>query len=198
MATIEDVKSLIENVEDDIAASKTVVEQSDEYTPTLAFYKNSQDRSIIASVSNGKDLSETLQNICEALYLYVYTDSYACVLSMTSNIIIDDKSYNALMLYILSPNSAWIITIPYEKQDGDVTWHNDLMEITPVDEQEFDDQGKDMITSLYVYVQNIVPSNMFSIEDIFSYLSTTNAAIKIVDETSYTYFDLSAESSMMV
>jgi len=197
MATIEDVKSLIENVEDDIAASKTVVEHSDEYTPTLAFYKNSQDRSIIASVSNGKDLSETLQNICEALYLYVYTDSYACVLSMTSNIIIDDKSYNALMLYVLNPNSAWIITIPYDKQD-DVTWYNDLMEITPVDEQEFDDQGKDMITSLYVYVQNIVPSNMFSIEDIFSYLSTTNAAIKIVDETSYSYFDFSAESSMMV
>lgn len=197
MATIEDVKSLIENVEDDIAASKTVVEKSDEYTPTLAFYKNSQDRSIIASVSNGKDLSETLQNICEALYLYVYTDSYACVLSMTSNIIIDDKSYNALMLYVLSPSSAWIITIPYDKQD-DVTWYNDLMEVTPVDEQEFDDQGKDMITSLYVYVQNIVPSNMFSIEDIFSYLSTTNAAIKIVDETSYSYFDFSAESSMMV
>jgi hypothetical protein len=198
MSTIEELQEIVSDIKSDIGASKTVIEQIGEEIPTtIAMYSDVNTRNIVITVPRGETFNETLANISKALHLYVYTDSHACVISMRSTIVIEDNNYLCLTMYILSEDKAYILTIPYTR-DTDVTWYNELAEVTPVDDQEFDEQGKDMITMFYIFINNVMPQNIFTPEEILSYLSSTDAAVKILDDKTYSFFDFSPEEEPLL
>ena len=192
MSTYEALDHIIETIDEEIYTIKSVVESlepDDPFAPLIVFYKDTSSRQAVVSVTPEGEFVDTVCRISEALHLYPCLSSHAAVIAISSKLSFEDDIYNAVNIFVISEENAWSIILPYTRNGSEVIWHSEHDQFNQIDEQDFDDQGKDMVSMFYMYVNT--SSTHLTLSEVLSYLSTTSAAVNFMDQECPSYFDFS-------
>lgn len=195
----EGPSELVSEISKEINIVKTVVEQmysdNDIYSPTVTFFSDSDTRQAIVSFYPSDKLSDTVITLSEIMHLYPVLKSHAAVIFMVNKVDIDEELKEALNIFVVSHDIAWYISIPFFFDGTDIYWASeDSIIITHVDDQDFDDLGKDMVTMLYLYSH--MNSSHFTLSELLSYYSTKNVSFHLVDKNEIpAFYDFSHETN---
>lgn len=189
---LEDITSVISNPHEEMSLIKTIAESTfpeDSFTPIVVIYDKPDNRKLVVSVPPSENFVDTVCRLSEALHLFPAVNGHAAVIAITSKLSFEDEVFEAINIFILSSTNAWSLILPYQIEDGKLIWLNEHFHCNQIDEQDFDDQGKDMVSMFHMYIN--ADETHLSVSDILSYLSTTSAAVSFIDEPNPPYFDFS-------
>lgn len=192
LSTIQE--SLVEDIEQEAFVLKSTLETTyltdGKYIPFLVFYKNPKEKTFAIAPQESDSFIYRMKNIAEVLHLYSALDASAVTITFTSKISIHDNEYELFNLFVLNQDHAWLVHYPFTVEDGIVKWYPELDSCTPVDSYDFDEVGKDMVSMFYNFIH--IQESAFTVAEILSYLSTTDAAIHQFDQK-YEYFNFQVE-----
>jgi len=192
--TIDNLKDICSEIEIEFSILKGTLEanysNNHNYQPMITFFDFSNKRQIVIVLPCAETFEDTLIRLTETLYLFAALDSNSVVVSFKTKVIHNEQYYDALNVFLLSQTHAWQVTFPYTVSDTNaIIWHDNLNEIIAVDNIEYDSNIKEMITAFY-YITHL-PKSAFSPSEIISYLSSQNAAIKLLEGQNISYLDFS-------
>ena len=198
--TIETIRGYIEDIDNEISILKTVVEsnvqRNDIFAPMVVFYNrknNQQVRDLVVVPKYYDDFSDRMRSVAEAMQLYSATRASAVIVAMVNQIIADDNRCHALTVFACNDDNAYMMQYPMTPQpDGSVEWHENLIEIVSVDNYDYDETGRELVSMLYMFVH--MPNALFATSELLSYLTYNNAAISDMNN-SYSYYDMSLDNA---
>lgn len=190
--TIDNLKNICSEIETEISILKGTLEHNLNnectYSPMMTFFDSFNKRQIAIVIPPTDTIENTIIRLTEALHLFVALSSNSVVISMKTKVIHNNEYYDSLNIFLLSDSHAWQLTFPFTFDDSRViTWHDNLNEIIGVDDIEYDNNMKEMITAFY-YITHL-PDPAFTPSEIISYLSSQNAAIKLLEGQKISYLD---------
>ena len=195
MQTIESVQEVVTLIKEELSAVKTIVEtnlseiNSTKIAPLIVFFTSPETRYIVASSSASGDFADVVCRISEVMNIYPLIDAHAAVISMNTNVEIDDDVVSAINTFVISYEQAWSITTPYEVYGNEVVWWNDKVNIELIDDLQLDDESRQMVSMFYMYVH--VNDVHFTMSELLSYLSTMDTAINFIEDDAPPFFDMS-------
>lgn len=195
MENIESVKETVSLIEEELTAIKTIVESNFKETtfpkisPLVVFFTSPDKRYAVISTSSDGDFADTVCRISEVMNIYPLIKAHAAVISMNAIMEINSKSVSGINTFVISYEKAWSITMPYEISSNQIVWLEDQININSVEDLEFDDDSRQMISMFYTYVN--VENLHFTLPELLSYLSKMNTAINFFDNHVPEFFDMS-------
>lgn len=189
---LESVKNCIEEIENEVAIMKMVVESSVSknhgFVPMVVFYSSSTTKEFVVAPEAGNTFDSKMKSISEVLHLYSAAKSYAAIVSFNIKAEINDQTYDMINMYVLTASNAYVIQIPFLVDNNKVEWQNDMFSCTSIDELETDAIAKNVLTMFYHFTHIENPG--FTVEELMSYLSFKGAEIAQMN-SKYKYIDFS-------
>lgn len=132
---------------------------------------------IFFAANTNKDPKEKYFNVSSIFHVYG-------ALNATSGIVINYAKYgehSAMIATVISHEYAYIFIYPYEQNDGQLQWLDDMAESSHVDDFELDSDGTDIVSMYYYYSHlNHTP---YPLSDIYSYLSANGITFEFEQNT---------------
>lgn len=185
----------------EISVIKSVVESSinKEIDPLVIFFKDEEIKTTVVGFNKLSTFEDNILRFSEILHLYRALDSYSCIIAMPAKMSIDNVLYKTVNIFLLSDSDAWSIILPFLVENNNVKWYDEFSQITPINDCDFEDSSKEMISMFYFMTH--IDNPAYNAAEIMSYLSLYNVAIhQFNDEsnsndTSYvSYFDMSSQN----
>jgi hypothetical protein len=187
------IQILVEDISDEVAVIKTVVENvtssGEPFAPMLVFYSAPNVKEFVVAPQWGTTFEAKMRSIADTLQLFKATNSQSVIISFCTKAEYDSTMYQLLNIYVVSYDHAFAITLPYSVNDNNnVIWNDQHSACSALDELETDDMGRDVFSMFYHYVH--LDETILTAREIFTYLSARGAAI-VQFNSKYQYFELS-------
>lgn len=203
MTILEQIHETLNIIHEETTVLKTIVEncaqRGEQMTPMVIFYKDQNTRQTVTSYQPTDDFIATMGSLSEILHLFPALESYAALTTMPSKILINDQELPCLNIFLFSSVDAWYMALPFTiNDDNTVTWYDDdeHIVVNHVDDQEFDDTGKDLVSMMYLYSH--LTSTQFTVAEILSYLSTKDVTINFMTDDVPSFYDFSSDESRLI
>lgn len=189
------LKPLFSDIQKEVSILKSLVEQQlsndMKYHPMVAFISHSDNRMMAVTVPNVGTFEENSYALSEIMHLFPAFSAKTAIITMTAKIDINDHLYDLLNVFILSDDSAYILTLPYtHTQNNTFTWHDDISNLTNLADMDGEHEGADFISMLFVFTH--MPGPVFTSSEILSYLSYKGYAIQDF-QNKFSYFEMSPQ-----
>lgn len=198
MPTYEDLDHVIEQSERLVAGTKshmeTILTQTGNYDSIITFYDQQQRISLLVGLPQNLEDAERYEKISEALHIYA-AGKYSAVLipvigKYNREIGNDIDQIPTLNIFILSFHHAYFLINPFIITNGIFEWLEEESSINEIENYEFDDYGKDIVTMFYHFTH--LENSIHTLEEIKSYLTFNKFTVVDFNENALPFVDFTS------